>query len=250
MCRCAALGGAAGLRVDGAVAVRSASDVTGLPVIGLEKVWRTSVALREGRPAITPTVTGAVLLAAAGAAIVAVEATKELHGAGASDHLKAVRGEMAALVMADVSTLAEGMAAYDAGADLVSTTLSGYTADSVLTEEPDLQLVAELAQRGVPTVAEGRICSPQLARLAGKGCGVRGSRQGDNRPSFSDGGLRRRNVGTVREVLAGRQGGRAAIGVDVGGTKIAAAIVGPNGSLNERTVVPTEVVRALRALWT
>ena len=68
--------------------------------------------------------------------------------------------------MADVSTLAEGMAAYDAGADLVSTTLSGYTADSVLTEEPDLQLVAELAQRGVPTVAEGRICSPQLARLA------------------------------------------------------------------------------------
>ncbi len=166
MCRCAALGGAAGLRVDGAVAVRSASDVTGLPVIGLEKVWRTSVALREGRPAITPTVTGAVLLAAAGAAIVAVEATKELHGAGASDHLKAVRGEMAALVMADVSTLAEGMAAYDAGADLVSTTLSGYTADSVLTEEPDLQLVAELAQRGVPTVAEGRICSPQLARLA------------------------------------------------------------------------------------
>ena len=47
----------------------------------------------------------------------------------------------------------------------------------------------------------------------------------------------------MREVLAGRQGGRAAIGVDVGGTKIAAAIVGANGSLNERTVVPTEVVR-------
>jgi N-acylglucosamine-6-phosphate 2-epimerase len=68
--------------------------------------------------------------------------------------------------MADVSTVAEGLAAYDAGADLVSTTLSGYTSDSVAMEGPDLQLVEELALRGVPTVAEGRIGSPQQARSA------------------------------------------------------------------------------------
>jgi N-acylglucosamine-6-phosphate 2-epimerase len=166
LCRCAAEGGAAGVRVDGAPVVRAVAAATGLPVIGLEKAWGTGHGLSEGRPAITPTVGAAVSLASAGAAIVAVEATRELHGDGAAAYVRAVRRELAGVLMADVSTLAEGLAAYDAGADLVSTTLSGYTVDSGPRLGPDLQLVADLAGRGVPTVAEGRICSPEAARRA------------------------------------------------------------------------------------
>jgi putative N-acetylmannosamine-6-phosphate epimerase len=60
-------------------------------------------------------------------------------------------------VLADVSTCAEGIAAEQAGADLVSTTLSGYTDYSPLLAGPDLALVAALSQvLSVPLLAEGR----------------------------------------------------------------------------------------------
>jgi len=53
------------------------------------------------------------------------------------------------------------------GADLISTTLSGYTPYSRKLKGPDLQLVAELcAQVTKPVVAEGRIWSPEEAIAA------------------------------------------------------------------------------------
>lgn len=71
------------------------------------------------------------------------------------------------LVMADVSTYDEGLAAAAAGADLVSTTLSGYTGFGDLSEGPDLELVRRLtAGLRVPVIAEGRIASPHQAAEA------------------------------------------------------------------------------------
>ena len=62
---------------------------------------------------------------------------------------------------------AGGAGAADLGADLVSTTLSGYTPYSRSADGPDLDLVAELAGRlSVPVTAEGRIQSPEQARQA------------------------------------------------------------------------------------
>jgi N-acylglucosamine-6-phosphate 2-epimerase len=57
-----------------------------------------------------------------------------------------------------VDALTAGLAAADAGADLVATTLSGYTSESVsVSDEPDVRLVEQLAARvAVPVVAEGR----------------------------------------------------------------------------------------------
>jgi N-acylglucosamine-6-phosphate 2-epimerase len=69
--------------------------------------------------------------------------------------------------MADVSTVDEGLAAQDAGADVVSTTLSGYTPDSPSADGPDFDLVAVLAGRlRIPVVAEGRIRTPGQASRA------------------------------------------------------------------------------------
>jgi N-acylglucosamine-6-phosphate 2-epimerase len=166
LCRCAAQGGAAGLRVEGAKGVRAARAAVDLPVIGIKKIWNGKHELSGARPAITPEISDAFELAAAGASIVAIEATMELHQERASAYVKEVCRHVDALIMADVSTLAEGLEAYNAGADLIATTLSGYTSGSPYQHGPDLALVSELASRGIPTVAEGHITSPDQAVAA------------------------------------------------------------------------------------
>jgi putative N-acetylmannosamine-6-phosphate epimerase len=71
-------------------------------------------------------------------------------------------------VLADVSTLDEGLAAAAAGADYVATTLSGYTdATANKGPAPDLALVTALAAATrVPVIAEGRYDTPALAAQA------------------------------------------------------------------------------------
>lgn len=66
--------------------------------------------------------------------------------------------------MADCSTFEEGLDAARLGADLVGTTLAGYTAYTTKGTGPDLELVARLAAAtDVPVVAEGRIHTPRQA---------------------------------------------------------------------------------------
>ena len=68
--------------------------------------------------------------------------------------------------MADISTLEEARAACAAGADIVSTTLSGYTPYSRQLETPDWVLMDELREAGLPFVAEGRLNTPSDAAKA------------------------------------------------------------------------------------
>ncbi len=68
--------------------------------------------------------------------------------------------------MADVDCLQAGVMAARAGADLVATTLSGYTGIET-PDLPDIELVAGLVREvSCPVVAEGRYWSPQEVRLA------------------------------------------------------------------------------------
>jgi N-acylglucosamine-6-phosphate 2-epimerase len=63
-----------------------------------------------------------------------------------------------------VDSFEAGLAARDAGADLVATTLSGYT-DGSPSAGPDVELVSRLAARlDCPVVAEGRIRTPDDVR--------------------------------------------------------------------------------------
>jgi N-acylglucosamine-6-phosphate 2-epimerase len=161
LARAAALGGAVGLRVNSVPDLRAVKAVTDLPVIGIHKVAR-----KDGRDLITPRLSLAARLAAAGADIVAVEATAEMR-VDPAVLISRIRAEIGVPVMADVATAPEGIRAWEAGANLVATTLSGYTAAAYgLDEDPDLDLVAALHGSGILTVAEGRYGTPEQVDLA------------------------------------------------------------------------------------
>ncbi|MEU9260048.1 N-acetylmannosamine-6-phosphate 2-epimerase [Streptomyces sp. NPDC048212] len=158
---CAMAGGGAAIRANEPEVVAAITAAVDLPVIGLWKDGDTGVY-------ITPTVRHALAVVEAGAAVVAADATDRPRPDGSTfAELVAAVHAAGALVMADVSTLAEGIAAADQGADFVSTTLSGYVPGTPEQTGPDLDLVTSLsAALSVPVVAEGRINSPQEAAEA------------------------------------------------------------------------------------
>lgn len=155
----ALLGGASGLRLNGPDDIRRLRSATDAPIIGLHKVHNGV------RNVITPDVALALGLAEAGADIIAVDATVEQLG-DRFDLLREIAAATGRPVMADVSTLDEGLRAREAGAAVVGTTLSGYTPHSVRGEGPDLRLVADLVAAGIPTIAEGRYQTPEQVRQA------------------------------------------------------------------------------------
>lgn len=151
----------AAIRVQGVEDIRAVRAVVTLPLIGL---WKDGA---EG-VYITPTAAHARAVAEAGAEIVAIDATGRPRpdGRPLRDTVEAVH-QLGRLVMADVSTADEGVAAASLGVDLISTTLSGYTSYSRQQPGPDLALIAELADRvDVPVLAEGRLHTPEEARTA------------------------------------------------------------------------------------
>ncbi|MBG0564785.1 N-acetylmannosamine-6-phosphate 2-epimerase [Actinoplanes aureus] len=165
MARAVVRGGATAVRcggVGGIADVRAVADAVPVPVIGLTKQGTTGVF-------ITPTVDDALRVLAAGAAVVATDGTTRPRpdGAPLSRTIDVVH-TAGGLVMADVSTLAEGVAAAEAGADLIATTLSGYTPHSPASAGPDLALVAALtaALPSALIVAEGRYHHPEQVRAA------------------------------------------------------------------------------------
>lgn len=165
LAECAERGGAAGIRVNGPEDVAEVKRRVSLPVIGLHKA-----PLSAGRPFITPTFDHARALADAGADVIALEAASENRpDAQELERLVQRVGEKLELpVMADVSTLEEGTRAWEMGAELVATTLSGHTHASRDREKPDLGLVGALAGAGVRVVCEGHVRTPEQAGRAFK----------------------------------------------------------------------------------
>lgn len=157
-----AQGGAAGIRAQGLDDIAAIRATLALPLIGL---WKDG----EHEVFITPTIEHALAVADAGADIVAVDGTSRPRPDGhtLAETIAAVHERTDALVMADCSTVEEGLDAARHGADLVGTTLAGYTAYTTKGTGPDLELVARLAAvTEVPVVAEGRIHRPDQAAAA------------------------------------------------------------------------------------
>jgi N-acylglucosamine-6-phosphate 2-epimerase len=164
MAQAALVGGARGIRAEGALEIEAITRAVELPVIGLRKL-----SLPGTDVYITPTLESAREIVAAGAAVLAVDATlRPRHdGAPPDAFIRRVNHELGVPVLADVDTLEAGLRARAAGAAAVATTLSGYTGPDAAPEGPDLELVAALAARvDCPVVAEGRYASPEQVRAA------------------------------------------------------------------------------------
>ena len=160
-------GGACGLRVAGGRDVKNAKSFD-VPVIGLTKPdklpdnWKEVVY-------ITPTLKDVNMLIDAGADIVAFDGTlrKRSGNCTVKDIIEKIHSQNR-LAMADISNIEEGIACSDFGADIISTTLSGYTLESEnCSEEPDFSLLTELVKHiKKPIILEGRIWYPKDVKKA------------------------------------------------------------------------------------
>ncbi|MBO6088036.1 putative N-acetylmannosamine-6-phosphate 2-epimerase, partial [bacterium] len=141
-------GGAGGLRVAGARDVKNAKKLFEVPVIGLTKPeiippnWQEIVY-------ITPTINDVIELIQAGADIVAFDGTMRQREGGCTlkEIIKYIKINKR-ISMADISTAEEGLNAAKLGANILSTTLSGYTKESagVSQSEPDFKLLEVLVK--------------------------------------------------------------------------------------------------------
>lgn len=157
-------GGAGALRVAGVRDVANAKRHFKVPVIGITKPQVIPQNYKE-LVYITPTVKDVLDLVKSGADIIAFDGTqrKRPNNEKLTDLIKYIHINKR-IAMADISTIDEGLKAAQAGADILSTTLAGYTMESLSSpsDSPDFELLKQLViQANVPVILEGRIWTPQ-----------------------------------------------------------------------------------------
>lgn len=160
----AAQNGAVGVRIDSPAHIQAVRARVTLPILGIYKIVSP-----ESEVYITPTFESARQTALAGADIIALDATRRArpNNEDLSEIVQRIHEELNLPVMADVSTLEEGLYAAEINCDFISTTLSGYTPQTKHLVEPDFLLVKELTSRlQIPVICEGRLRFPEAVRRA------------------------------------------------------------------------------------
>jgi N-acylglucosamine-6-phosphate 2-epimerase len=158
----AVAGGAAGIRADGPADVGAIRKAVDVPILGK---WNQT--LDDGGRLITATFEAARALVEAGADMVALDVTRRGQRYGALERVARIRSDLGVPVLADIATLDEALAAADAGADFVLTTMRGHTEETTHILGFDLPFLEELvASSPVPVIAEGRLETPELAAAA------------------------------------------------------------------------------------
>ena len=160
--RVAVANGAAGIRAEGLARLGAVRRAVGVPLIGLVKR-----AYDGFEPYITATEREIAEAFAAGADIVAFDATERARpdGRDAAAVVAAIRSR-GLLAMADCANADDVRRAANAGADIVATTLCGYTAATRGTPLPALELVRACAAGGAFAICEGGVASPEDVRAA------------------------------------------------------------------------------------
>jgi N-acylglucosamine-6-phosphate 2-epimerase len=164
MAQAAVNNGAVGVRIDTPNHIKAVRKKVRVPIIGLWKQVITGFDVY-----ITPQYHHAVAVAEAGADIIAIDATLRHRPSDEklADIIDKIHRELGKPVMADVDTLLAAKAAVDAGADIVGTTLYGYTAATNNYSPPSWQLLEEMVDElNVPVICEGGISSPEMAKKA------------------------------------------------------------------------------------
>lgn len=164
MARAAKQAGARMIRTSSVRDIVEIKEETGLPVIGLIKreypgyTGRITMTMREVDECME-----------AMADIVSIDCTFNERGDGLTpgEFLAKVKEKYPnIIIMADCATLEEAVAAYEAGADLVGSTMNGYTPQTRDCKgEPNYELVRDMvAALPCPVIAEGRVHTPEQAR--------------------------------------------------------------------------------------
>lgn len=154
--RSAELAGAKALRINGGENIRTVKRLVHLPIIGIRK------RVVEGYSVfITPELQDVQEVIDAGAEMVALDGTNRPRP-GRHDLKQLIdychaRG---VFVLADIATEADAQYAYEQGADMLATTLAGYTEDSKDRDLPDFELLQAISALPIPVLLEGGIVEP------------------------------------------------------------------------------------------
>lgn len=161
-------GGAKGLRVAGTRDVKNAKKLFDVPVIGITKPDKLPENWQEV-VYITPNLDAVNKIIKAGADIIAFDGTSRPRECTIEKIVEAIHSA-GKLAMADIATVEEGLNCAGVNVDIVSTTLSGYTKETLdKPEEPDFDLLEKLVENtGLPVILEGKIWEPNQVEKAFK----------------------------------------------------------------------------------
>lgn len=164
-------GGASALRLEGIDNIKAVRKNTSLPIVGITKTDGLSNEERLDQVYITPTYDDAKAVAQAGADIIALDATNRPRPDGLSlkETIEKIHSDLDKPVWADVDSFDQAKQAAHFGADLVSTTLFGYTTETQKDtgHGPDFQFLEKcIKDISKPVILEGRVWSVQEAARA------------------------------------------------------------------------------------
>ena len=161
MAKAALIGGAVGIRANSPVDCAEIKQNVDLPLIAIFKN-----VYGDCNVYITPTIEEVKTLLFVNPEIIAVDATNRSrpNGKTLEEFFKEIKQIYNGLVMADISTLEEGIEAERIGFDIVSTTLCGYTDYTLDEARPNIKLIKSLKDVvKIPIIAEGNVDSPENA---------------------------------------------------------------------------------------
>jgi N-acylglucosamine-6-phosphate 2-epimerase len=161
--KAAIAGGAVGIRSEGIEKTKMILNTLDVPVIGLIKSQ-----FDDGSVRITGSFSDVDDLSSIRCPIIAVDGTfRKRDGLTGPEFIHRIKSEIDALIMADIAKDDEAIECEKAGADFISTTLNGYTLETLKdkTHSPNFQLVKSLTKKvEIPLIAEGRINNPADAK--------------------------------------------------------------------------------------
>lgn len=222
--RAAVDGGAAGIRANGPEHVSAVRRSVPVPIIAIQKTM-----MEDGQILITPTFASARDLVQGGADMIALDCTIRGQRYGALERIQQIKADLGVPVLADIATADEAVAAANAGADFVLSTMRGYTERTQAITSFEPQFIGELVNTvSVPVIAEGRIGTHEEARAAiraGAFAVIIGS--AITRPHE----IARGFVSAIENELDGRETTRYFLGIDLGGTNTKSGLVSSRGEL-------------------
>ena len=155
------IGGAKALRIEGFKNLKIIKKNINIPVIGIKK--RN---LKKHSIVITPFLSDVEKLSILGAEIIAFDATLRDRPVTVEKIISKIHS-LKKIAMADCSNIKDANNAIENGADIISTTLSGYTGEKLIPKNPDFNLLKQLVKKfNIPIIAEGRFNTPAFFKKA------------------------------------------------------------------------------------